>query len=733
MTAQERSVDRERVKRLFASALELDEGARDPFLVRECGDDAALREEVQTLLSHHHGDTVLDVARSDPTAPKILSKAPDPESTGGARRLRRSTWLAIAGCAIVSIFAIAVHRVIEATTRDHLRAQLESALESSDVAVALVLDALEEHAAATAENPLLRAAVESTVANPSASPAELTRLLDTFVRKAHLGAGVVRENGVVIATSSGHVANRVGARLNPEGLTLLGRARDLRTPILKMPFAAGLLIEGGVPSPGEPVFSVVAPLFSEAGGFLGGVFFAADPSKTLSALLVAARAGETVEAYAFDARGVLLTGSRFDAELRRGGRLPDEPSAHSALRVRLLDPGVDLRRGKPSSPLVDDRPLTRLVSAAISGVSGVDLDGYRGYLGSRVIGAWRWHPEHEYGVAVEMHEDEAYRALAELRTGGFAFVVLLALAIAYFVRSSHVESRLGSELARAERFGSYRLVRRLGAGGMGEVWLARHAMLSRPVALKLIKREFLGADASAATAAFQREVELTSRLTHPNVIAIHDFGVAATGELYYVMEYVEGVDLKRLVTDRGPLEPKRVAHIVREVCAALAEAHDAGLIHRDIKASNVMLCRRGGIDDSVELLDFGLVIERTQSSGDASRAGFVAGTPSYIAPERWLDPASRDPRGDLYAVGVLAYFLLTARLPFGGESGQTATGAKSLVQRILEEPPPQLSLYATFDVPKLLSDLVTDLLAKDPAKRPSTAAEVIARLSTVVA
>jgi hypothetical protein len=265
----------------------------------------------------------------------------------------------------------------------------------------------------------------------------------------------------------------------------------------------------------------------------------------------------------------------------------------------------------------------------------------------------------------------------------------------------------------AERFGQYTLEQKIGEGGMGEVFRARHALLRRPTALKLLPRSRAGAEAIAR---FEREVQMTSQLSHPCTIQIYDFGRAADGTFYYAMELVDGLTLHQLVTRGGAQPPGRVAKILADVWASLAEAHGAGLVHRDIKPQNVMLCARGGSYDVVKVLDFGLVNavdDAARERGAGPRA--VAGTPAYIAPEAITDPGRLTCASDLYAVGALGYFLLTGAPVFVG------AGAFEILGQHLHSAPVPPSERAGRAVPDRLARLVLTCLAKAPEERPTSA------------
>lgn len=267
---------------------------------------------------------------------------------------------------------------------------------------------------------------------------------------------------------------------------------------------------------------------------------------------------------------------------------------------------------------------------------------------------------------------------------------------------------------RAVQLGQYVVHEKIGEGGMGAVYRASHAMLKRPTAIKLIALE---RSSPAAAARFEREVMAASRLSHPNNVAIYDFGRTRGGFFYYAMELLDGQDLSRLVERDGPQSVARTLHILRQVTAALGEAHAAGLVHRDVKPANVMLCTRGGVSDFVKVLDFGLVKDVAAPAAlKITAESSIAGTPLYMAPEAILDPDSVGSAADVYAIGCLAYFLLTGRPPFVG--GSLVEVCIAHVHTVPEPP----SIHAPSTVPHALDALVLDCLAKDPQRRPSTTA-----------
>ena len=309
----------------------------------------------------------------------------------------------------------------------------------------------------------------------------------------------------------------------------------------------------------------------------------------------------------------------------------------------------------------------------------------------------------------------------------FPYVIVVGMAAV----AATVVYQLGAEVRRARELGSYRLVERLGEGGMGEVWRAEHRLLARPAAVKLIRPEALGPVGPERRRVnlhrFEREAQATASMRCPHTVELYDFGVADDGTFYYVMELLTGLDLEVLVQKHGPLPASRVVRLLHQICHSLAEAHEIGLIHRDVKPANIFACRFGREVDWIKVLDFGMVKHRGEA-GDADSKltadNVVGGTPAYMAPEQALGETV-DGRADLYALGCVAYWLLTGQQAF---RGRTPLETMMLhVHGTVERPSKRTEL----PFPPALEDLVMELLAKDPAARPQTADDVDARLSRI--
>jgi eukaryotic-like serine/threonine-protein kinase len=285
-------------------------------------------------------------------------------------------------------------------------------------------------------------------------------------------------------------------------------------------------------------------------------------------------------------------------------------------------------------------------------------------------------------------------------------------------------------LKHAREIGSYELIDKIGEGGMGEVWRARHRLLARPAAIKLIRRELLGSShrtREAAVRRFEREARDTATLRSIHTIDVYDFGVTRDGDFYYVMELLDGISLERFVERFGPMEPARVAFVLRQVCHSLIEAHARGLIHRDIKPANIFLCRLGPDDDFVKVLDFGLVKHVHAAPGTMlTGQGETAGTPAYMAPEIALANAALDGRADIYSIGCVAYFLLTGAPVFSNK-----VALATVLAHVQEDPVPP-SERSEFEIPPALEALTLQCLAKDPSARPASASELADRLAETV-
>ena len=495
------------------------------------------------------------------------------------------------------------------------------------------------------------------------------------------------------------------------------------SPQFVRPYPEADMSVRGVNGQARPVAWFIVPIQAESGGPVAALAMGVETDRELDTIFSTARPGETTEVYAIGDDGLMLTSSRFAEELVAANALPATSTGGGAFQVHVRDPGGELARGHVPALEQAARPLTQSAALAIAARGkttefergGVVTQPYRDYRGAEVIGAWRWLPQYDVGVIAEISAREAFNPLRYLSISFAVIGGMTALSLVAAFMSAFLLHRLSGQLGRAQRLGAYTLERRLSEGGMATIWLARHALLKRPTAVKVLKKhvatdEFIHR--------FEREVQLASQLLHPNTVEIYDFGRTAEGQPYYVMEFLDGVTLAELVAHSGRIPPGRVIHILRQVAAALREAHLRGMVHRDVKPENVMLCRRGE-DDVVKLLDFGLVknLERADTR-DITKQLKIVGTPRYMAPERLLNPSDVDARSDIYALGAVAYFLLTGKPIFDGDD------SLAISNQVLHTPAPRVSASGV-QVPDGLDALVAACLEKDRTKRPQSAQAVV--------
>ena len=339
--------------------------------------------------------------------------------------------------------------------------------------------------------------------------------------------------------------------------------------------------------------------------------------------------------------------------------------------------------------------------------------------------------ERALSLSSELAKSQILRAkreaesLAEVSYGVIAVALLMGLLSGgSLLLSFRLRQQVGDVLSKARKLGQYVLARRLGGGAMGEVFLAHHAMLRRPTAIKLLRAD--GAMDLRSQQRFQSEVQSTSQLTHPNTIEVFDYGRTPEGVFYYAMELIDGFTLETLVSSAGPVDPGRVVHILSQICGSLSEAHGRGLVHRDIKPENIMLTERGGVFDVVKVLDFGLVNDLSSevgARGGESEVRNIVGTPMYLAPEAIYSSSGGTASADLYALGAVAYYLLAGEPVF--PPGPTA----ELLDRHLHEDPDFPSKRLGRVLPSELEYVVMSCLEKDPAERPASAAHLASMLA----
>ena len=694
--------------------------------------------------------TGIAVGRASRSAVAALSRSVIGRATGRISRLlggsqvavatgkflRRQVWVwPVVAAVVLGLTGWAVNTAVEGAMRRQRADELTAILDTNVSALRQWEAALRRTVELFTDDESLRPLVEELVKQADAGGPHLDRVLlqakaqeairarldDRLKRQGFVGFFLVTPNGVVAAADDDMPVGRAlaGYRKDFFAKALTGPAVSLayRETVL-LPDATGEL------KPNLPTMFAAAPIRDESGKPLAGLGLRMRPEDQFTAILRVARVGESGETYAFDKSGLFLSQSRFDDDLKQIGLLADVPGSESILTLEVRDPGADMTLGERPTARRPAQPLTKAAGDAAAGNAGVDPDGYRDYRGVPVVGAWTWLPDLGFGLATEVDVGEAFAPVYILRRAFYALMGLLLLsALGIFVGMlfmARQQAALQQAVLQARRLGQYTLEEKLGSGGMGTVYRARHAMLRRPTAVKLLDPDKLS---DAAAARFEREVQLTSGLTHPNTVAVFDYGRTPEGVFYYAMEFLDGTDLDALVARHGPLPAARVVFLLRQACGALAEAHATGLVHRDVKPANLFVTRRGGLADFVKVLDFGLV----KSVGGADEANLtganaIAGTPLYLPPEAVTDPDRLDARADVYALGAVAYYLLTGTPVFHADR------VIDLCMKHVKDAPEPPSARLGKEVAPELEVLVLRCLAKSPADRPANAAVLLDEL-----
>lgn len=632
----------------------------------------------------------------------------------------------IAGLVVIVLIGVTLYVgwMVRESTRQGMAASLETVLSANVKSLELWLnDQFDVVRAVASDPPMQRSAsvlveAPAAVGRESAAWTELSRRIDDL---GYIGWVLTDAGGTVIQGSDsgwdGH-----SLTLTREQIKRLVAGEATVTQPMRTPGGDGdSHADDAAP---RTVLFVVAAFGQglQTQNFIGLML---DSDEHFAETLSLARVGQISDTYAFNRDGVMISPSRFDTQLRTFGILGmDQPST---LNVSLRDPGVDLRRKRKSLRELRERPLTQLADSATRGGSGTDVVGYRDYRGVRVIGAWRWLPEYDFGVATEMDYDQAYVPLRILRnafwallaTAGIAGSVLLATA--WVTRRDDSNAKPITGLNR--RLGQYRLQQCIGRGGMGTVYAGKHCLLERKVAIKVLEH----ADATERSLArFQREVQLSAQLMHPNTIEIYDFGRTDEGTFFYVMEFVDGISLEQLVQHYGRQPAERVIYLLLQVCGSLSEAHQCGLVHRDIKPANVLLTSRSGLHDLIKVLDFGLAKRLDQESRQLTRTDGLTGTPLYMSPEAIRDASSANELSDIYSIGALGYTLLSGVPPFEGESSADVCAKK--LNGAPEPPERRIGLPLAED----LQTVLMRCLQLDPGKRPPSAKQLAVELLACV-
>ncbi|MEL6897420.1 MAG: protein kinase, partial [Planctomycetota bacterium] len=666
----------------------------------------------------------------------------------GARRLIS---IALALLLITLVAGLLVGRVVESSLQALIGKQLESVLRANVDALRLWYSDLENATQQIVADDQLRKAalrvLEKTQTPSTPFAEDVQRITMGGSTKDALGWALADLKGRVVASDRSAL---IGQRL-PIPRDCIQRL-ELQPATVSRPISAPipLVDEGPLSRSGGPVILALASL--RDGVVPRGYFVQLiNPLGRYEQLLSVARTGKSGETYAFDRGGRMLSQSRFEQQLRDVGLLVNDPLVSSILNVSIRDPGVDLVAGGKATLPRSEQPMTRMAARAVRvGISGGDdgattpddtprsastvaqdsvakdsvaqdsiqrdLIGYRDYRGVSVVGVWTWLPQYQMGITTEIDAEEAFQPLRLLR-GWFylligLFVGLCVLAAVGLRFAKLLQAKFSKTNQTLRRLGQYDLESPIGNGGMGTVYRGQHKLLRRSVAIKVLEG---GKIDRRSISRFEREVQLTSQLMHPNTIAIYDYGRTQDDTFFYVMELIEGTTIQELVNDDGAQPPARVIYLLRQVLSSLVEAHGQSLIHRDIKPANILISARSGLYDLVKLVDFGLVKEANQDATQLTNVETLTGTPLYMSPEAIRNASSVDARSDLYSVGAVGYFLLTGRHLFEAET------IYDVCEKQLHQMPPRPSERLGIAIPQDLESIIMRSLEKDRNLRPRSA------------
>ncbi|MDD7984346.1 protein kinase [Lentisphaera marina] len=421
------------------------------------------------------------------------------------------------------------------------------------------------------------------------------------------------------------------------------------------------------------------------------------PTTTLSEILLNSSLGDTGKSYLLRGDGSIICGSHLSEEANF-----NEHSEHSHIDTDSID----------NTPTFPDSELK--------------LVPYNNYNNIKTVGAWTYLKDWDITLVIEVSSAEVYALLLPVQrlfTWGAVTIVLVVLLlglISYLANKFNAKYHLARKtINELDELGQYKLIKKIGEGAHGVVYEAKHQLMQRNTVIKFLKPE-LCSDKNVQS--FTEEVKLCSKLEHPNTIKIYDYGQTVDGLFYYVMEFLNGIDLDKIIKQFGPLPPERVIFILNQICSSLQEAHALNLIHRDIKPQNILLCKQGGEFDVIKVLDFSLAtrIKELNNTGDT-----IHGTPNYIAPEVITDQ-NVDHLADLYSLGITGYYLLTGKYPF--ESNENSVS--DILRQHLNEPPITISNISSVSIPKDLENVILSCLEKDKLTRPQSAKELASLLKS---
>ncbi|MEM6470863.1 MAG: protein kinase [Planctomycetota bacterium] len=647
-----------------------------------------------------------------------------------------ASWLWIAAIVPTVLFGYWTYVVVDQKLREATKAELASVAGSVQASVDRFLSDQARLVNSWGRQVGLREAVIGLLElGPKATPAQLDSSEHANSIRHQLIAVSSRENiKYVIWDRTGRIiaswlpdGSDLGGYVSPQGTGNLARAIEGETVLFGPEILEQDQSSGFVPETRRPVMAEIIPIKDRSGDVIAtmlvrgfGMFEAFDE------IFRTASVDGGLDVYAVNRLGYMINNSgaavslMFDDEASGTDSTPNDTFV--ACRLRVSDPKESIASRSLSPQIRRTQQLTYAAAGATLAMPGVRLEPYPNYAGRPVVGAWRSVGQHGVGIIVERPASSAFAATRFIRFGFIGLGAWLSLTAIW--AAIGISKR--TELARAavHPLSRYQLVAELGSGGMGVVYRAKHKQLGRDSALKVLRGD---RDNVEDRLRFDREAKLAASLSSPHTVTIYDYGRGESDEAYCVMEFLKGITLYDAVARSGFQKTGRVLYILRQICDSLGEAHALGLVHRDVKPQNIMLSHDASVGDWAVVFDFGLAKPLEPDGESFQTADTVwAGTPMYMAPERYRQPNEIDPRSDIYSVGCVAYFLLSGRPPF------IECDPESLFALVLTEKPISIEVHRDEEIPDEIQQLVQRCMAKSVEDRFSTIDQLANELDRLI-
>ena len=725
--------NQEQIKNLFLEAIKLSSEEQKKFI--STISNVNIREEVDSLVKNHVEDFTISIdykpSKIQPTEKEAQLKSPAIFKLLFGNKYKLTSTLVFITLIILTV-AIFTKSSVKQALVDVRHNELTNIIRSNQLTMTVWIEDQKKLISILSKAPKITSKINDLVykygfgknGNPDTIWNDKTHhKLVEFLAPILASEGiplfsVLDKTGYRVATN---IRNDLGGQVNTEGLVYVSPVFNEEQIIFTRPTIHRLYENGSTSkSTKVPLTWIDAPVYDTTGKVIATLGLGYYANEGFSKFLNIQKAGQNGESFAFDKNGLLVSHSKHRNILQKSGILQKDQK--SILNTVLRNPQTDLAnctsppKNYASLPFIV--PVANILAQKDSDsiIENIITEPYLNYIGQKVIGASVWLPNYNFGIVTEMPYSEAFLPLNRL-TWIFAILLILLFSLAIYSTISTF-SLFNIRKNTIEKIGPYFIKEKIGEGGMGEVYLAEHQLLKRPTAIKTLKKTLTG---SQNQLRFEREVLLTSKLSHPNTIHIYDFGRTESDSFYFAMEFLEGINLSQLSNTCGVISPDRTLYILLQICYSLKEAHHKGLIHRDIKPQNIMICSLGDMYDVVKVLDFGLVKDIEDETKEELTTLFeIGGTPMYMSPERLVAPQTVDYSTDIYSVGVIAYFLLTAKKPF-----LLGVTKADIINQVINQKPLEMKVE---NLTEEFSDIIYRCMEKDPADRPADMNELIALL-----